>query len=546
MDDKLAATALLLVQKKVITQDAAWHYQRAAHTHSCRFLPYLVLHAQVCPKSIAQMLADHFRLPFIDLSALDSSLLPKQFLTPELLRHHHALPIKCDAEQLYVAIDDPNQHATLKEIQFLTGHPIIPMIAETTRLALMIDEVLRDTDHQGLTHYLHGQSIDSPSPESLSHHLLPLQDETPIVAFVQRILHQAIARGATDLHFEPYADRYRIRYRQDGTLYELATPPQVVSSRIAARLKIMGDLDISERRLPQDGRFSIAYTLTQTIDCRISTCPTITGEKISIRFLNAGWLQLDMAQLGLSDRDKHCFLEALYQSQGLILVTGPTGSGKTVTLYTALKHLNTGNKNISSAEDPVEIKQSGINQVQINPKIGLTFATVLRSFLRQDPDVIMLGEIRDYETADIALKAAHTGHLVLSTLHTNSCAQTLIRLKQLNMSPFILASSLTLIVAQRLIKLLCPYCKILDTTMPTQVYLPQGCHRCHKGYQGRKAIFEVMPMSQPLQTLMLSSKATADSIKHQAQAEGMLTLRQAGLMQVYQGLTSVEEINQIR
>lgn len=545
MDDKLNATALLLVQKNLITREAAWQYQQAAHTHSCRFLPYLASHAQLCPKLIAQLLAEHFRLAMIDINTINPELLPKQFLTPALLRHHHALPIKCESDQLYLAIDDPNQHTSLKEIQFLTGLPIILLIAETTRLTLMIDDVLRETDHQGLTHYLHGQSLAHQPHELMSHDMLHLQDETPVVAFVQRILHQAITRGASDVHFEPYADRYRIRYRQDGKLYELATPPQLVSLRIAARLKIMADLDISERRLPQDGRFSITDNPHKTIDCRISTCPTITGEKISLRFLNAGLLQPDIEQLGLSERDQRCFLHALHQSQGLILVTGPTGSGKTVTLYSALKHLNIGDKNISSAEDPVEIKQSGINQVQINPKIGLTFATVLRAFLRQDPDVIMLGEIRDYETADIALKAAHTGHLVLSTLHTNSCAQTLIRLKQLNMSPFIIASTLTLIVAQRLIRVLCPYCKTQDNRTAPHRYQARGCHRCHQGYQGRTAIFEVMPMSVAIQNLMLSPKVTVDLLKHQAQAEGMLTLAQAGLVQVEQGVTSVEEIHRI-
>ncbi|HVT62124.1 MAG TPA: ATPase, T2SS/T4P/T4SS family, partial [Legionellaceae bacterium] len=413
-----------------------------------------------------------------------------------------------------------------------------------TQLNAIIEEILRDTDHQGLTHYLHNNIIKDKSLDLLPEHLINIQDETPIVAFVQRILYQALLRGATDLHFEPYQTSYRIRYRQDGRLYELATPPLLAAVRIAARLKIMGDLDITERRLPQDGSFHLSCLPQKSIECRISTCPTLYGEKIALRFLNTNHSHMTIEQLGLSSRDHHCFLQSLQRTQGLILITGPTGSGKTVSLYAALHYLNTGDKNIFCAEDPIEIKQFGMNQVQINSKIGLSFATVLKTFLRQDPDVIMLGEIRDYETADIAMKAAHTGHLVLSTLHTNNCAQTLIRLKQLGIPTFILVAALKLIIAQRLIRILCSYCKISNPNMPG-TYLPRGCHRCQKGYAGRKAIFEVMPITPALQNIMLSTKCNPELIKHQAEEEGMITLEQAGLHQVQQGVTSIEDINQI-
>ncbi|MCR9192311.1 MAG: ATPase, T2SS/T4P/T4SS family [Gammaproteobacteria bacterium] len=539
MDDTLNATAALLVQHKLLSQETAWQCQKSAILNACRFLPYVVQHSQICPQTIAQLLADHFGLRVVDLSQIDPSTLPKTSHTTSILRQHHALPIAHQDNQLYVAIDDPHQHDALNAIQFLTGLHIIPMIAATTQLSQMIEEILRNDDHQDLTDYL---SMQSHIIELSLDSTLNVEDEAPIVAFVQRVFQQAITRDATDLHFEAYADFYRIRYRKDGQLYLLASPPQAVASRIASRLKIMANLDIAERRRPQDGRFTMAHAPNQTIDCRISTCPTITGEKIAIRILRSHLCQPDIAQLGFSDRDKTCVHQAMQRTQGLILVTGPTGSGKTVTLYAALQYLNTGDKNISTAEDPVEIKHAGINQVQINPKIGLDFSNALRSFLRQDPDIIMLGEIRDFDTADIAIKAAHTGHLVLSTLHTNSCAETVIRLKQLGISPFLLLSSVSLIIAQRLIRMLCPHCKIPTTTGS---YRAKGCHRCHDGYHGRCAIFEVMPISNALRALLIQPKITAEKLKVQAHKEGMLSLHDAGLIQVQQGVTTVEEINRI-
>jgi type IV pilus assembly protein PilB len=549
MDESLNATALLLVQQQLLSKEAAQHYQQAAQTQSCRFLAYLVQHAHLCPNLVAKTLAEHFELTLIDLDCFDKNTLPNHIMTPALLRKHHVLPIKYDANQLYIAVDDPNQQATFKEIQFITGLHIIPMIAQTLQLSQMIETCLRITDHQGLSHYLNTQPTNTHPTESFSaqsHYLPPSNDdEAPIVTFVQRLLHQAIARGATDVHFEPYDDIYRVRYRQNGLLSELATPPQPAANRIATRLKIMADLDISERRLPQDGRFTILSIAQQPIDCRISTCPTINGEKIAIRLLTNGATKPNITQLGLHTRDKDCFIAALLKPQGLILVTGPTGCGKTITLYSALHYLNHIEKNISTAEDPVEIKLSGINQVQINPKIGLTFATTLRAFLRQDPDIIMIGEIRDEDTADIAIKASQTGHLVLSTLHTNSSADTIIRLTQIGIPPFLLASTLSLIMAQRLVRQLCVYCKIPQNQTNKTGYMAQGCHRCQQGYQGRIGLFEVMPISPALQQLMVLPQVTAKQLTMQAQQEGMLTLTQMGSLLVQQGITSLEEINRI-
>lgn len=552
MDERLNPTALLLVQKNFLSLDLAWQYQQEAQARAQRLLPYLLSQAQLCPKMIAQLIAEHFGFPWINLDDLAIQDFPKRFLTPTLLRRHHVLPIQYQNQQLCLAIDDPNHPIALKEIQFLTQCPIQVHIASSTQLSMLLEEVLRHTDQQGLTHYLHHQAPNAQTLLGPSHPPSDLSDEGPIVLFVQRLLQQAIARRATDLHLEPYADHYRIRYRQDGKLYELTRPTPILAPRIVSRLKIMANLNITEHRLPQDGRFSFnagqrvqpSVVAQQTdIDCRINTCPTIYGEKVVIRFLNAHIRHPQIEHLDLSERDKNCVLQAIQRPHGLILVTGPTGSGKTLTLYAVLNHLNTGDKNISTIEDPVEIKLYGINQVQINPNIGLGFAEVLRAFLRQDPDVIMLGEIRDYETADMAMKAAQTGHLVLSTLHTQNCVQTLIRLKQLGIPAFLL-SNLILIMAQRLIRILCPHCKTPGVSQYAEIsYQAQGCHRCHQGYQGRKAIFEVMPISEALQNIFMQPKVSRTSIALQAAQEGMLSLRQAGILHIMRGVTTDEEIH---
>lgn len=387
----------------------------------------------------------------------------------------------------------------------------------------------------------------------------PKAYDAPIVDFVNNTLVDAIQKEASDLHFEPYANEYRIRYRQDGILHEISTPPLHLASRIAARIKIMAQLDSAEKRLPQDGAFTMKLSPTQAIDFRVSTCPTTEGEKVVIRVLDSRNTQVGIDGLGLNSIQQSLFIQALNKPQGLILATGPTGSGKTVSLYTALNLLNSPNINISTVEDPIEIKITGINQVNINPKIGLSFAKILRSFLRQDPDVIMLGEIRDMETAEIAIKASQTGHLVLSTLHTNSASQTVTRLIQMGIPSFNLASSLSLIIAQRLARKLCSYCKIKKELTSEELIkigfknylLPEitlfdavGCNLCSQGYKGRIGLFEVLTMNQSLRQLILNGGNELD-ISTMAQNQGMTTIYEAGLCKAAEGLISLQEVNRV-
>lgn len=384
-------------------------------------------------------------------------------------------------------------------------------------------------------------------------------EDAPIVRFVHTLLMEAIDKGASDIHFEPYENTYRIRLRQDGLLHEFDRPPIHLAPRLTARLKVMSKLDISERRLPQDGRFKMKLSQTRSIDCRVNTCPVLFGEKVVVRLLDPATAQMGIDALGFEDFQKKIFLESIHKPQGMVLVTGPTGSGKTVSLYTALNILNTPKINISTAEDPIEINLPGINQVNINPKAGLNFSNVLRAFLRQDPDVVMIGEIRDLETADIAVKAAQTGHMVLSTTHTNSAPETLMRLMNMGVAAFNLATSITLIVAQRLARRLCEHCKIPLNIPPLvllemgfekteidtfEIFGPSGCHLCRQGYKGRIGLYEIMPMSQAIGRLIMSGN-NALEIAEQMQKEGGIHLRRAGLNKIKMGLSSWEEINRV-
>lgn len=386
--------------------------------------------------------------------------------------------------------------------------------------------------------------------------LLAQDEEAPVVEFVNQILNAAVLQKASDIHFEPYEQDYRIRYRLDGLLMEIAKPPFQLANRINARIKVMANLDIAERRKPQDGRIQLQLN-EHNVDLRVSTCPTINGEKIVIRIFDTKINQLDLNSLGLNAIQKEQFLRCLTKSQGLILATGPTGSGKTLTLYTALSLLNSKETNISTAEDPVEIKIPGINQVVINPKIDLNFSNILRAFLRQDPDIIMVGEIRDGETAELAIKAAQTGHLVLSTLHTNSAAESLIRLHNLGIDTFNLASSLTLLIAQRLARKLCDFCKIPCTDLSFHqlgfdeteaenlaIYKARGCSKCSNGYSGRIGLFELMPITKKISELIYSG-ANSVELLSQAKAEGMISIYQSGLEKIKQGLTTFEELHRV-
>ncbi|MDP3706033.1 MAG: type IV-A pilus assembly ATPase PilB [Legionellaceae bacterium] len=557
MEVHLQGAAQPLVQQKLLTAEEALHYQDAAMRLSLRFVPYLVTHNILTARTIAVALASHFNLSFIDLNEVKDTMLADNSFHETWVNQHHVLPLFCRGNQLYVAVDDPSQHTALHDVQFHTGLPITPMVAETTQLTERINQLLYKKEHQGLTHYFAELPIISAFEP-----LIATEDDAPVVKFVNRIIHQAIEKGASDIHFEPYENYYRIRYRQDGLLHDIAEPPQNLATRIASRLKIMSNLDISERRMPQDGRFTIQQPNKAAVDCRVSTCPTVSGEKIVVRLLNTGFItEPDLELLSFSPRDKACFIQALSRPQGLILVTGPTGSGKSLTLYTALNRLNSGEKNISTAEDPVEMTLRGINQVQTNIKIGLTFATILRSFLRQDPDVIMIGEIRDLETAEIAIKASQTGHLVLSTLHTNSAAETLTRLVNIGIPAFHIVNAIRLIIAQRLVRRLCEHCKSvrddvtpqhlseLGCTQPIKtnavLYKAQGCPHCTQGYRGRIALFEVMPMSSHIEKIMMTPERKIMDIVQQAQSDGMHTIQQTGFTYVLEGVTSFEEINRV-
>ncbi len=549
----LQGVALLLLQDNLLDKKNAEFYQQAAMEQQLSLPQYLVDNGILSPECIAASIASHFGLQRIDLDEIDILSIPYTLVHEKLLQRHRIVPLFQEGNQLRVAVEDPFQHEALKDIQFHTGLHLTPLVVETHKLTRLIHQLLHQSENQGLSNLM----VESAENE----HSMHADEDQPVVKFVKRILLEAIDKNASDIHFEPYEDNYRIRYRQDGLLVCVASPPLSLSARIASRLKIMSNLNISERRLPQDGRFSVLLSDKKAIDCRVSTCPTTAGEKIVVRILDKKLANPDIEQLGLNAEQKTLFMRALARPQGMILVTGPTGSGKSMTLYSALASLNTDDKNISTIEDPVELNLHGINQVNINLKIGLTFANGLRAFLRQDPDVIMIGEIRDLETAEIAISASQTGHLVLSTLHTNSASETLSRLLSMGVPSFNIASSINLIVAQRLVRRLCDYCKQVrnDLTATTlkelrlsenqdtlfQSYKAQGCHRCMDGYRGRIALFEVMSISKQIVNMILTGKSPSELLE-QAQSEGMITLLKDGIEKIKMGLTSIEEIIRTR
>ena len=565
-ENRLQGVSLLLVEEKLIDQEKALKYQQAALTGKVSLFQYLVANEIVSGQNIAQAVSRHFGVPLIDLDSVDLELLPITLVSEKLIKRHNLVPLFTRGTQLYLATDDPSKQSSLKEIQFHTGLSVTPLVVETNKLVLLIDKLIHQKESQGLSDYFEeSQDLDelefSADEEEKDTDTSAISSEdAPVVKFVNRILVDAIKKGVSDIHFEPYEREYRIRYRQDGLLNEVANPPVSLSTRIAARIKVMSSLDISERRIPQDGRFKMKLSRTRSIDFRVSSCPTVAGEKIVMRILDPGSTKLGIEALGFSPIQKEHFVNAIARPQGMILVTGPTGSGKTVTLYTALNILNTIEVNISTAEDPVEIKVPGINQVNINPKAGLTFSGTLRSFLRQDPDIIMVGEVRDLETAEIAVKAAQTGHLVLSTLHTNSAAETLTRLANMGVPSFNIASSVSLIIAQRLVRRLCEHCKSTRDDMTAQSLIELGfseeeakamqplkaigCNQCANGYRGRIGLFEVMPMSKKLGQMIMSGGTSLDILK-QAQIEGMRTVYQAGLDKMKEGVTTIEEVNRV-
>ncbi|KTD11498.1 pilus assembly protein PilB [Legionella hackeliae] len=503
---------------------------------------YLLANEMVSEQQLSLLLSTHFALQYLDLDSIEMDSIPWRILDAKLMHQLRVVPLMIRENHLILGTDDPSRQSTLKEVQFYTSLSASFILVEASKLTRLIEKINQRKLSEGPR--LHSASLMS---NNVSMESTESDDDSSIVHFVDQIFFDAIKRKVSDIHFELYDDRYRIRYRLDGILIETATPSPDLAKRITARIKIMSNLDISERRIPQDGRFNVSFNEGSSRDCRVNICPTINGEKVVVRILNPDTSMIRIDELGFNALQKKYFLEAIAKPQGIILVTGPTGSGKTVSLYTALSMLNTCEKNISTAEDPVEIKVSGINQVNINPKVGLTFANVLRSFLRQDPDIIMIGEIRDVETAEIAVKAAQTGHLVLSTLHTNSAAETLTRLNSMGISSFDLGSSINLLIAQRLVRRLCSYCKQahVETERDTaSVYKAVGCNQCMNGYHGRIGIFEVMPVTSTIQQLIISGSPPVEILK-QAQEEGMLTVYQAGLEKIKEGLTTIEEVNRV-
>jgi type IV pilus assembly protein PilB len=510
---------------------------------------------------VARFAAETFGHPLIDLGALDSSYIPNDAIDRKLMAKHHVLPLSKKNNRVTIAIADPTNLRALDEIRFQTGMPVDPVIAEAPALAKQA-EARAETAEQTLKD-LTGEEFDmdlldqEKPPEGASDESSQEVDDAPVVRFIQKILIDAINEGASDVHFEPYEKYYRIRLRTDGILREVAQPPLVLREKIAARIKVISRLDISEKRVPQDGRMKLTLSKNKAIDFRVSTLPTLHGEKIVMRILDPSSAMVGIDALGYEPEQKQCLVDAIQRPYGMILVTGPTGSGKTVSLYTCLNMLNDGGVNISTAEDPAEINLAGINQVNVNDKAGLTFSAALKSFLRQDPDVIMVGEVRDIETAEIAIKAAQTGHLVLSTLHTNDAPTTLERLKNMGVAPFNIASSVILITAQRLARRLCSCKKPMDIPIEAlldagyseadldgswQPYGPGGCERCGgSGYKGRVGIYQVMPVTDEIAQIIMTNGNSID-IAAQAQQEGVKDLRQSGLLKVKQGVTSLAEV----
>ncbi|OCX23004.1 type IV-A pilus assembly ATPase PilB [Stutzerimonas xanthomarina] len=565
MSDNISLSGLArqMVQSGVLDEKTAQQAQLQAKRNQLSLVTYVVQNKLAKGRAVAELASDQFGVALLDLSALDKDSLPKELVSEKLARQHRVLPLVKRGTKLYVAISDPANHQSITDIQFSTGLTIESILVEDDKLGVAIDKLyesstsgledLGDVDLDGIDVESVGDDAKKGGEEA------DAADDAPVVRFVNKMLLDAIRGGSSDLHFEPYEKAYRVRLRTDGVLHEVARPPIQLAPRISARLKVMAALDISERRKPQDGRIKMKLSKTKSIDFRVNTLPTLWGEKIVMRILDPSSAQMGIDALGYEESQKQLYMDALKQPQGMILVTGPTGSGKTVSLYTGLNILNTVDVNISTAEDPVEINLEGINQVNVNPRQGMDFAQALRAFLRQDPDVIMVGEIRDLETAEIAIKAAQTGHMVMSTLHTNSAAETLTRLRNMGVAAFNIATSVNLIIAQRLARKLCSSCKkevevprdaLLKEGFPEEsigtfkIYGPVGCENCVGGYKGRVGIYEVVKNTPALARIIMEDGNSID-ISTQMRKDGFNDLRTSALIKAMQGVTSLEEVNRV-
>ncbi|MBK8019694.1 MAG: type IV-A pilus assembly ATPase PilB [Betaproteobacteria bacterium] len=558
----LSGLARALVQKGRLSEKEAETLQAEATGSGGGFVDHLIASRKMTELEVAEFASQTFGFPLLDLNALDPEFLPKKLVDEKVMATRRVLPLLQRGNRLFVAFSDPTNRTSYDEIKFQTGLMVDPIVVEDTKLGTLLAKLFQQNDTSLSTLVTEdigaelAEAVTEPEPDQAVD-----IDDAPVVKYIQKILLDAINGGASDIHFEPYEKYYRIRYRQDGILYEIAQPPLAIKEKIASRIKVISKLDISEKRVPQDGRMKLVISKSRAIDFRVSTLPTLFGEKIVMRILDPNSATLGIDALGYEPDQREALLHAIGRPYGMVLVTGPTGSGKTVSLYTCLNMLNKPGINISTAEDPAEINLPGINQVNVNDKAGLTFSAALKSFLRQDPDIIMVGEIRDIETAEIAIKAAQTGHLVMSTLHTNDAPTTLTRMLNMGIAPFNIASSVMLITAQRLGRRLCSHCKQpadippeallragfkesdLDGTW--QPFHAVGCDVCkNTGYKGRVGIYQVMPISEEINRIIMKDGDAID-IADQARREGIRDLRQSGLLKVRQGLTSLEEIEAV-
>jgi type IV pilus assembly protein PilB len=557
----LTGLARALVQQGRLKESQAETCAAEATARATSFVQQVIGNGLLKARDIAAFASETFGHPLVDLAAFEETQLARDAIDRKLMRSHQVLALNRRGNRITVALADPTNLRALDEIRFQTGMAVDPIVVEADKLAQLVVKLSETTE--ATLEKLTGENLvdidlSTEEAESTSTEAASVDvDDAPVVRYIQKVLFDAINEGASDIHFEPYEKNYRIRFRTDGVLREVASPPLVLKEKIASRIKVISRLDISEKRVPQDGRLKLALSKNKSIDFRVSTLPTLHGEKIVMRILDASSAMLGIDALGYESDQRESLLAAIERPYGMVLVTGPTGSGKTVSLYTCLHILNKAGVNISTCEDPAEINLAGINQVNINDKAGLTFASALRAFLRQDPDVIMVGEIRDLETAEIAVKAAQTGHMVLSTLHTNDAPSTLIRLANMGVAPFNIASSVILITAQRLARRLCS-CK-KPVTVPTEVLLQAGfaeedlggdwqlygsvgCHICKgSGYKGRVGIYQVMPVSEDMQRIIMTGGNSLE-LEEQGRREGVRDLRQSGLLKVKQGVTSLEEV----
>ena len=559
----ISGLARALAQAGIVTDVDAEALQSQAQQANVTFVEQLLAAKQISAQQLAQFGSRAFGVPLLDLASFDTDLVQKEYFDPKTSLAKRVLPLGKRGNRLFVATSDPANLQALEEMRFKTNLIVEPVVVEDDKLVAVIGKLVEASGatmkdiSAGLEDIDVSMTDSGPANDDESSDV----EDAPVVKYIQKILLDAISAGASDVHFEPYEKYYRIRYRVDGILYEVAQPPLAIKDKTASRIKVISKLDISEKRVPQDGRMKLVLSKSKTIDFRVSSMPTLFGEKIVMRILDSAGVKLGIEALGYEPKQQEALLNAIKRPYGMILVTGPTGSGKTVSLYTCLNILNQPGVNISTAEDPAEIQLPGVNQVNVNDKAGMTFAVALKAFLRQDPDIVMVGEIRDLETADIAIKAAQTGHLVLSTLHTNDAPATLTRLQNMGVAPFNIASSVILITAQRLARKLCPICKRPEEIPPEallragfrdedldgswQAFGPGGCSNCKDtGYKGRLGIYEVMTISDDMRQLIMRNGSSIE-IAALAQKEGINNLRQSGLLKVKAGLMSLEEIEAV-